>query len=138
MATATYTIQRLRPRRDGGGLLPLGPREEILSIFAAMNTAPDHDGGEVLFGPGMRVALVVDEPRSEVQSIDLRVVEPELFELMFEGTAAERPGRLARAVRQRGWTLVNLETGMAYPPIRTDDDDDEADDAGARDEERGG
>lgn len=126
MASANYTIQRLRSRREGGGLLPLGPRTEVVAAFAAMNTAPDAVDGNVLYGPGMRATLIVDGAGDEVQSIELRIVESELFELMFEGTSLERPGRLARAVRQRGWTLVNLETGMAYPPIRTDDEDDDA------------
>ena len=124
MASATYTIQRLRPQREGGGLLPLGAKAEVLATFATMNTAPDETGGDVLYGPGMRVTLTVDPTTDEVQSLELRVVEGELFELMFEGTAAERPGRLARAVRRHGWTLLNLETGMAYPPIRSEEPDD--------------
>lgn len=132
----SYTIQRIRPKREGGGTSPLGTVAELVRVFARINTAPDHPGSIELFGPGMRVRFLVDggreaeDPSDVVSSIQLDVLEKELFEVMFLGTVFEKPGRLATAVRSNGWTLVNIGTGHSFPQQRDEDDDedDEEDD----------
>ena len=125
-----YTIQRIRPKREGGGTAPLGTVAELVRVFAGINTAPDRPGSIELFGPGMRVRFLVDggrqavDPFDVVSTIQLDVLEKDLFEVMFLGTVFEKPGRLATAVRSNGWTLVNLETGHSFPQQRDDDEDD--------------
>ncbi|MFM7260889.1 MAG: hypothetical protein ACKO3W_09840 [bacterium] len=127
----SYTIQRIRPKREGGGTAPLGTVAELVQIFSRINTAPDRPGSIELFGPGMLVRFIVEggaqaaRPSDVVASIDLHVLERELFEVMFLGTPFEKPGRLATTVRANGWTLVNTETGHSFPQQRDDDEDDE-------------
>jgi len=83
----------------------------------------------------MHVRFLVDggrqavDPSDVVSSIELNVLEKELFEVMFLGTVFEKPGRLATAVRSNGWTLVNLETGHSFPQQRDEDKDDEEDES---------
>jgi hypothetical protein len=120
-----YTIHKLRPKRDGGGMLPLGTRSEVVAAFARMNTAPDAEGSRFLYGPGMRVELALDPEsagRGTVLSAEVKVAEDELFEIIFQGTQSEFPGLLAKMIRRHGWYLLNLETGSCYPPMPADDD----------------
>jgi hypothetical protein len=122
-----YTINKIRAKRDGGGMLPLGTRAEVVAAFARMNTAPDHDGSRFLYGPGMRVELEIrNEPPTgtSVFSAEVKVAEEELFEIIFQGTATEFPGPLAKMIRRHGWHLLNLETGSCYPPMPVDSEDD--------------
>jgi hypothetical protein len=130
-----YTINKIRPKREGGGLVPLGSRSEVVAAFARMNTAPDEEGSRFLYGPGMRVELAVDPslpgasarraaPQATVVAAEVKIAEEELFEIMFQGTRTEFPGLLARMIRRHGWQLVNLETGSCYPPPPPDDEDD--------------
>jgi hypothetical protein len=124
MASTEYMIQRLRPRREGGGSCPLGPIEDVRGAFARLNTGSDSTEARVLHGPGLRVHL--HSSSGLVDYIELRVTEEELFELLFEGTKQSHPGPLAKLVRAQGWQLVNTETGYTYPVIRDEDDDDDA------------
>ena len=122
-----YTIHKVRPKREGGGMLPLGTRAEVVAAFARMNTAPESDGSRFLYGPGMRVELALDPEspgRPTVLSAEVRVAEEELFEIIFQGTATEFPGPLAKMIRRHGWHLLNLETGSCYPPMPIDSEDD--------------
>ena len=121
-----YTINKIRPKRDGGGMLPLGTRAEVVAAFARMNTAPEAEGSRFLFGPGMRVELAMDPDspnRASVLSAEVRVAEEELFAIIFQGTQQEYPGQLAKAIRRHGWHLLNLETGSCYPPMPIDDEE---------------
>jgi hypothetical protein len=53
----------------------------------------------------------------------VKVAEEELFEIVFQGTASEFPGPLAKMIRRHGWHLLNLETGSCYPPMPVDSED---------------
>lgn len=126
-----FTIQRIRPKREGGGTAPLGTVANLVQIFRRINTAPDREGSLELFGPGIRVRFRIEggSPAAAetdmVASIELEVLEKELFEVMFLGTVFEKPGRLATTVRNHGWTLVNVETGYCFPQVRDDEDEEE-------------
>lgn len=122
MASNEFMIQKLRPRREGGGSCPLGPLQEVRDAFARLNTGSDAEDARVLFGPGLRVHLYASS--GLVDYIELRVTEEELFQLLFEGTERSHPGPLAKLVRAHGWQLVNTETGYTYPAVRDDEDDD--------------
>lgn len=122
MSLGLYILQRPLSRRAGAEAQPLGSRAEVLAAFARMNTAPERAGGDELFGPGIEVQL---PPRQDpVMQAAIRVVEEELFSALFLGTEDERPGKLAREVRQRGWQLVNQSEGLVYPAVRDEDEDD--------------
>ncbi len=123
MARHQYTIQKVLSKREGGGTASLGTRKDVYALFARMNTAPQSANDSVLYGPGIRVELLLNG--DQVEAIDLRVTEDDLFILLFEGTEAECPGKLARIVKNNGWRLFNLESGQCYPSIATDDDDDD-------------
>lgn len=132
MAFGLYILQRPPTKRAGDPPAPLATRAELLAVFGRMNTGPERAGGDVLYGPGLRVELPPGQ--DPVMQAAIHVTEDELFQSLFLGTEHERPGRLAREVRGRGWQLVNQAEGLVYPAVHHDDDDDddeedEADDA---------
>ena len=126
MSRHQFTIQKVQSKREGGGIVSLGTRQAICALFGKLNTAPEVDGGDVLYGPGIRVELTMSG--ESVESIELSVTEEELFAMLFEGTPTDSIGKLARLVKVNGWYLYNLETGQRYPSIVRDDDDDDDDD----------
>lgn len=127
-----YILQRPSPRRGGSEPQPLGSRAEVLAAFARMNTAPERAGGDDLFGPGIEVQLPPHQ--DPVMQAAIRVTEEELFSALFLGTEDDRPGKLAKEVRQRGWQLVNQSEGLVYPAVRDEDEfeDDASNDGDAR------
>lgn len=127
MSKHQFTIQKILSRREGGGVAPLGSKDALYALFGVLNTAPEVDGGTVLYGPGIRVELMTNG--DTVESIDLRVTEDDLFALLFEGTSTDSLGRLARMVKTNGWHLFNLETGQCYPRMVNEPDDEDETDA---------
>lgn len=117
-----YVLQKPRPKADGGGLQPLGSREDVLRFFATVNTTPDRPGTDVLYGPGISVQL--PPAQDPVQQVTVNVTEDELFEILFTGTAIEPMGRLLRAAHARGWRFFDPVRSEYVPPYHDGDDDD--------------
>ena len=44
-------------QRDGEPLPPIGPRDEIVRRLSTLNTMPEREGEEVLYGPGISIEM---------------------------------------------------------------------------------
>ena len=91
-----------REETSDDGPAPLGARGEILAQLADLNTAPDHEGQDVLYGPGIRIELPPDDP---VRQMLMTVVEDEIAWLVIE-----------RLGRKMLWKLVDPATGREWCP----------------------
>jgi len=91
-----------RETAAGDGLGPIGPRREILDGLARHNTAPECNGEDVLYGPGIRIELPPGDP---VTQMLLTIVEDEIAWLVIM--------RLARELR---WRLLDPVSGRELTP----------------------
>ena len=127
MLADLYILQKPRLKAEGGGLLPLASRSDVVGFFRNFNTAPDRAGADVLHGPGIRVEM--PPMQDPVMQLTLTVTEDELFHILFFGTANEPRGRLLRATIERGWRFFDPVRAEYVPPYHDpDDDDDDGDD----------
>lgn len=64
----------------------LGSRDELVRRFAALNTCPEREGGEVLYGPGIQVSLhPSDTPEVTTVLVDeTGQIERELAQISLE------------------------------------------------------
>ncbi len=103
---AVVTTQQLvilaRGESIGDSLLPLGSRDEIIRQAAIYNTAPETDGRDILFGPGIRIELPPGEP---VRQMLMTVTEEEI--------AWQVIMRLAKDLQ---WKLLDPATGRELSP----------------------
>lgn len=86
------------PAATDGSLAPIASREEVLKQLAGRNTGPDQEGGETLFGPGIRLDLTPDEDP----------VTQMLLEIVDEDIGWDVATRLAREL---GWDLLDPMSG---------------------------
>ena len=84
------------------GLSPLGTRKEIIEQLGIYNTAPETAGGDVLYGPGIRIELPPDEP---VRQMLMTIVEEEIAWLVIM--------RLAKGLH---WRLLDPVSGRELQP----------------------
>ncbi len=91
-----------REEQTNDGLAPLGSRAEVIRQLAERNTGPERDGGEVLYGPGIRIELPPGEPVSQML---MTVVEEEI--------AWQVIMRLAKDMQ---WKLRDMATGREWSP----------------------
>jgi hypothetical protein len=91
------------PRATDPAAPDLGQRRDLVARLATLNTAPETEGDDVLWGPGFRLELTPDQ--NPVTQILLTVIEDEIA-----GLAIMRLGRLC------SWRLVDLETGIEMEP----------------------
>lgn len=98
----TFVI--LSPEDAGkNGLAPLGTREEVVERLSTLNTAPEREGEDVLWGPGVRIDL---PPGSDtVDQMLLTVIEEEIAFLVIM-----RIGRICH------WRIVDPESGREFNP----------------------
>lgn len=102
MARREFIIQS-RSEAQGGGLAPLGTRRDIEASLATRNTAPDHEGGHRLYGPGIEIDLAPDQDP----------VVQMLLTVSDEDIAWNVILRLARELQ---WKIVDPNTGRALSP----------------------
>lgn len=86
-----------------GALAPIGQRDEVVRHLASMNTAAEHEGDDVLHGPGIRIELAPGE--DPVTQMLLTITEEEIAWLVIS--------RLAKACR---WKILDPDTGRALDP----------------------
>ena len=121
MLADLYILQKPRAKAEGGGLAPLASRSEIVRFFRAFNTAMDHEGADVLHGPGIRVEM--PPMQDPVMQLTVTVTEDELFHILFFGTQNEPRGRLLRGTMERGWRFFDPVRSEYVPPYHDGDDD---------------
>lgn len=126
-----YILQRPRLKAEGGGLLPLGSRADVLSFFARFNTAPDRAGSDTLHGPGIRVEIPPSQ--DPISQVTVTIVEDELFQILFFGKSDERMGRLLRETLSRGWRFFDPAQERHTPRFADDPVDDDAETADSDD-----
>ncbi len=84
------------------GLASLGTARDIVGRLSVFNTGPDHDGGDVLYGPGIRIELPPEDP---VQQMLLTITEEEI--------AWQVIMRLAKLLE---WRIIDPATGRELNP----------------------
>jgi hypothetical protein len=98
----TFVIQA--PEESGtNGLAPIGTRAEIIQTLSRLNTAPEREGEDVLWGPGVRIDLPPNQ--DPVEQMLLSIVEEEIAFLVIM-----RIGRICQ------WRILDPETGRELNP----------------------
>jgi hypothetical protein len=88
---------------SANGLAPLGDRNELLQRLSHFNTAPDHEGGDTLYGPGIVLDLPpADEPLNQIL---LTVTEEEIGWLV-----------IIKLLKEFRWSLIDTTTGNTLSP----------------------
>ena len=89
--------------RGGEGSDPLGSREDVLQQLAGLNTMPEQDGEDTVWGPGIRIDL--SPGQDPVTQMLLSIVEEEIAWLV-----------IMRLARECQWKLLDMETGQELEP----------------------
>ena len=97
----TFVIQS--PDTTSKGLAPIGSRREIIDQLSRLNTAPERDGEDALFGPGIRIDLTPG--RDPIEQMLLTVIEEEIAFLV-----------IMRISRICSWRILDPETGRELNP----------------------
>ncbi|MBL9148849.1 MAG: hypothetical protein JNM94_09175 [Phycisphaerae bacterium] len=53
----SLVILSSEPPPSGGGLAPIGARRDILTLLRRLNTGPQAEGEDILYGPGIELEL---------------------------------------------------------------------------------
>jgi hypothetical protein len=101
VSTQQLVILSRDPSNDDG-LAPIGTRDEVLQALSAYNTAPEREGDDILWGPGIRIELPPSEPISQM-----------LMTLVEEQIAWTVIMRLAKKLQ---WKLLDPSTGRELTP----------------------
>jgi hypothetical protein len=91
-----------RSETSDNGLAPIGSRDAVVDGLAVYNTAPEREGDDILYGPGIRIELPPGDP---VTQMLLKVVEEEI--------AWQVIMRLAKSLE---WKLHDPATGRVLSP----------------------
>lgn len=97
-----FVIQA-RTEDQEGQRTALGSRSEIVNELAKFNTMAEVDGGNMLWGPGIRIELPPDE--DPVKQMLLHIVEEEIAWLP-----------IVRLAKQFDWSVMDIETGRELKP----------------------
>jgi hypothetical protein len=92
-----YVILSKQPA-SANGMAAIGRRSEIIGTLASYNTAPEREGEDVLYGPGIRIELPPGQDK--VSQMLMTVTEEEIAWLVIM--------RLAHALQ---WKIVDPNTG---------------------------
>ena len=79
-------------------MAPLGSRKQLLSDLAHYNTAPETEGEDVLYGPGIRLELPPGQ--DSVRQILLTITEEEIAWHV-----------IMRLAKTFNWKIVDTNTG---------------------------
>jgi hypothetical protein len=89
--------------RSGDGTAPLGTRAEVIAQLGGLNTMPEREGEDTLWGPGIRIDLPPD--KDPVTQMLLSIVEEEIAWLV-----------IMRLARECKWKVLDMETGRELEP----------------------
>jgi hypothetical protein len=96
-----FVIQSRTAGQDGNRV-PLGSRDEIVESLSRFNTLAEVEGGDMLWGPGIRIELPPDDV---VHQMLLYIVEEEIAWLP-----------IVRLAKQFDWSVTDIETGRELQP----------------------
>jgi hypothetical protein len=96
-----FVIQSRTAGQDGNRV-PLGTRSEIVESLARFNTLAEVEGGDMLWGPGIRIELPTEDV---IQQMLLFIVEEEIAWLP-----------IVRLAKQFDWSVTDIETGRELQP----------------------
>jgi hypothetical protein len=91
-----------RDEPTGDGLASLGSREEIITGLRDYHTAPECDGEDILYGPGIRIELPPGDPITQM-----------LMTIIEEEIAWQVIMPLAKNLK---WKLLDPATGRELSP----------------------
>jgi hypothetical protein len=97
-----FVIQA-RTEGSDGQRVPLGSRSEIIESLALCNTIAEIEGGDDLWGPGIRIELPPD--KDPVTQMTLVIVEDEIAWLP-----------IVRLAKKFDWSVMDIETGRELQP----------------------
>jgi hypothetical protein len=97
-----FVIQSRTASKDGQRV-SLGSRKEIVDSLAQFNTIAEVEGGDVLWGPGIRIELPPDD--DPVLQMLLYIVEEEIAWLP-----------IVRLAKRFDWLVMDIETGRELQP----------------------
>jgi hypothetical protein len=80
------------------GLPPIGRRADLVRTLANYNTAPEREGDDVLYGPGIRLELPPDQ--QDVSQMLMTVTEEEIAWLV-----------IMRLLKDFEWKILDMSTG---------------------------
>jgi hypothetical protein len=92
-----FVILSKRPSNNNG-LAPLGQRNEILRDLSRFNTAPERDGDDVLYGPGIRLELPPGQ--DVIDQILMTINEEEIAWLV-----------IMRLAKSFDWKIIDTNSG---------------------------
>jgi hypothetical protein len=92
-----FVIMSKRPS-TANGLPPLGRRADLVRDLSLYNTAPEREGDDVLYGPGIRMELPPDQ--DQVGQILMTITEEEIAWLV-----------IMRLIKDFEWKIVDTSTG---------------------------
>ena len=81
----------------------LGSRKDVLDQLAGLNTMPEKDGEDTVYGPGIRIDLSPEQ--DPVTQMLLSIVEEEIAWLV-----------IMRLARECHWKLLDMDTGQELEP----------------------
>mgnify|MGYP001177170787 CR=1 FL=1 len=96
-----FVIQS-RTANPDGVRVSLGSRAEIIESLARFNTMSEYEGGDTLWGPGIKIELPPEDP---VNQMLLNIVEEEIAWLP-----------IVRLAKQFDWSVLDIETGRELQP----------------------
>lgn len=102
LAASQFVILSRRESTDDG-LAPIGTVDEIVRLLTDFNTGPDHEGGDILYGPGIRIELPPNE--NPVRQMLMTIEEEEIAWMVIM--------RIARLLE---WKILDPSTGRELNP----------------------
>jgi hypothetical protein len=84
-------------------MAPIAPRSDIVDELRRFNTAPERDGGDLLYGPGITIEMPPNE--DPVRQMLLTMVEEEIAWHV-----------LIRLAREFSWKILDPLTGRELTP----------------------
>ena len=92
----------LSREQENGEATSLGSRHDLVNTLSARNTAPEREGEDVLYGPGIQLEL---PPQDPVAQALLTITEEDIGWLV-----------LMRIARDLHWRILDPETGRELNP----------------------
>jgi hypothetical protein len=83
---------------NNNGMVPIGSRDQIVGDLSLFNTAPEREGDDVLYGPGIRLELPPGQ--DTINQILLTITEEEIAWLV-----------ITRLTKAFDWKLVDTTSG---------------------------